>query len=116
MPAARDLARRYAEALAALRAVHDFDSWLGEHWHDRCPRPDAPPDAQTALGAAGAIAWHEGAETIFGYLPGNEGCFRIARASPLPEFLPSEDTLPARFGTDTVISAAMQGEGPSPSR
>lgn len=116
MPAARDLARRYAEALAALRAVHDFDAWLGEHWHDRCPRSDSPPDAQTALGAAGAITWHEEAETTVGYLPGNDGCFRIARETPLPDFPPSEETLPARFGKDILISAAMQGEGPSPSR
>lgn len=116
MPAARDLARRYAEALAALRAVHDFDAWLGEHWQDYCPRPASPPDAQTALGAAGAITWHEVADGIVGYLPGNDGCFRVARDSPMPDFPPSEESLSPLFGNDILISAAMQEEGPSPSR
>lgn len=116
MPAARDLARRYAEALAALRAVHDFDAWLGEHWHDQCPRPASPPDAQTALGAAGAITWHEVADGTIGYLPGNDGCFRVARESAMPDFPVADERQPAFYGSDILISAAMQDEGPFPGR
>jgi hypothetical protein len=110
MPLAIDLARRYADALAALRAVHDFDAWLGDHWHERCPPPAAAPDAKTPLGAGRAIAWHEAADSVVGYLPGQEGCFRIARNVPLPDFSVVGNSPTAPFGTDVVISAAMQEE------
>lgn len=116
MPPALDLARRYAEALAALRAVHDFDAWLGDHWHEHCPPPASAPDAQTALGAAGAITWYETAEFTVGFLPGRDGCFRITRESQMPEFPLTDDDAPAPYGNDIVISAAMQEEARSPDR
>ena len=116
MPAASDLARHYAQALATLRAIHDFDAWLGAHWHDRCPPPSTPPAARTHVGAAGAIAWHEASDQVFGYLPGSDGCFQIARDLPLPDFPLSGESSLLTFGTDVVISAAMQDELPPPDR
>lgn len=116
MPPAVDLARRYGEALAALRAVHAFDAWLGEHWQERCPPPGSPPAARTALGAAGEITWHEGANAVVGYLPGHDGCFRIARGAVMPEFHVPGITPPPPFENDIVISASMQDEQPPPVR
>jgi hypothetical protein len=113
MPRALDLARRYAEALAALRAVHDFDSWLGEHWHERCPPPVAPPAAQTSLGRSGTISWYEAADTVVGYLPESDGCFRVARESVMPDFTPFADPA-GTFDRDILISAEMRAEQSSP--
>jgi hypothetical protein len=110
MPPAYHLARRYGQALAALRAIHAFDAWLGEQWQDRCPPPGVPPVAHTALGAGGEIAWYEVAESVLGYLPGHDGCFRIARDAALPDFPLLDDSLPIPPGTDVVISASMQEE------
>jgi hypothetical protein len=116
MPAASDLALRYAQALAALRAIHDFDAWLGAHWHDWCPPPTTPPTAHTHVGAAGAITWHETADRVVGYLPGSDGCFQIARDLPLPDILLPGESSSLAFGTDVVISAAMQDELPPADR
>lgn len=113
-----DLARRYSEALAALRAVHAFDDWLGEHWHERCPPPSRPPSAKTTLGSGGEITWHETAGRVVGYIPGHAGCFRIARDADLPAFLFSLAPLamPAGPGTDVLISASMRDEEQPPLR
>jgi hypothetical protein len=89
MPPAFTLARRYAEALAALRAIHDFDAWLGEHWQ--------------------AIAWYESAEMVTGYLPGEEGCFQVRRDERLPD-LPIAETFTPEYGRDVVIRAAMRDD------
>jgi hypothetical protein len=113
MPPAFDLARRYADALEALRAIHAFDAWLGSHWQERCAAPRTPPTSHTPLGVSGAIAWHEVDEWVIGVLPGQEGCFRIPRAAPLPAF-PLAAGPAAPFGQDVVISAAMRDESPSP--
>jgi hypothetical protein len=116
MPPALDLARCYAQALAALRAIHDFDAWLGAHWQERCPPPSTPPTAHTQLGADGAITWHESADRVVGYLPDEDGCFQFARDVPLPDFPLTGDRLDAPYGTDVVISAEMQDELQPPSR
>jgi hypothetical protein len=108
MPLAIDLARRYAEALAALRAVHLFDAWLGHHWHERCPAEEGLPVSHTALSPEDAITWYESEETILGFLPGEEGCFRIPRAVPLPEFPFAADAQAIHYGQDVVISAEMR--------
>jgi hypothetical protein len=108
MPPANDLARRYADALAALRAVHAFDAWLGRHWHDHCPAPRDAPTSHTPLGTDGAITWHEGVETVTGYLPGDEGCFRIPRDEAMPDFPLVTRALPVSLGQDILISASMR--------
>ena len=115
MPLAVDLARRYGEALAALRAVHAFDDWLGDHWKERCPPMSTTPAARTALGASGEITWHETTDSILGYLPDREGCFRIARDAAMPEFSFTR-IVPALVDRDVVISASMQDEHHPPSR
>jgi hypothetical protein len=110
MPPAIDLARRYAEALAALRAVHIFDDWLGHFWHERCPRPDGAPTSSTPVTREDAIVWHEREDIVIGYLPGEDGCFRIPRAAPLPDFPSASNGPSVSFGQDVVISAAMREE------
>lgn len=117
MPPTSELARRYSEALAALRAVHTFDDWLGRHWHDRCPPPPATSSARSPVGVKGDVTWHESGDDVIGYLPDQEGCFRISIAASLPEFWPATmiDVTP-RVDEDIVISAAMPGEYPPPPR
>jgi hypothetical protein len=110
MPPAIDLARRYAEALAALRAIHEFDDWLGLHWDEQCSIPDREPASHTPIGREQAITWYESEETILGFLPGEDGCFRIPRAAALPAFPFAADRLATPYGQDIVISAAMREE------
>jgi len=115
MPPALELARRYSEALAALRAVHDFDDWLGEHWHDHCPPPPGTSSARTPVGMRGEITWHETGDDVIGYLPDHDGCFRVSIAASLPDFWPAASVADVqRVDEDVVISAAMPGEGSSP--
>lgn len=109
MPPAFDLARRYAEALAALRAIHDFDAWLGEHWQARCSMPADPPAAETPVGAGQVIAWYESAEMVTGFLPGEEGCFQVLRDERLPD-LPLGEAFTPEYGRDVLISAAMRDD------
>jgi hypothetical protein len=109
MPPATDLARRYADALGALRAIHAFDAWLGSHWHERCDVPCAEPVSRTPLGVPGSITWYEHNDVVIGVLPGQEGCFRIPRAAAMPEF-PLADGLPPSLEQDVVISASMREE------
>lgn len=116
MPPAIDLARRYAQAVAALRAIHAFDAWLGEHWQERCPPPATPPVARTTVGERDEITWHESAESVLGYLPRHEGCFRIARDAPLPDIPLFPDAPLVMPDTDVVISASMQDEMQPPTR
>jgi hypothetical protein len=116
MPPAVDLARRYGEALAALRAVHAFDDWLGDHWQERCPPVSTTPAARTALGASGEVSWHETGDNILGYLPDREGCFRIARDAVMPDFSFTTNIPPPQVERDVVISASMQDEHQSPPR
>lgn len=116
MPPAIVLARRYAEALSALRAVHDFDDWIGHYWHERCPAPAGAAASRDALGADEAIVWHEGEDTVYGYLPGYDGCFCVPYDETLPEF-PFAASKPAiPFGQDIVISAAMREQLQPPGR
>ena len=110
MPPAIELARRYAEALAALRAVHDFDEWIGQYWQERCPAPASAAASRDTVGAEDTIVWHEGEETVFGYLPGRDGCFCVPRDVPLPDFPFSAADPTHPFGQDIVISAAMRDE------
>ncbi|MGH2613725.1 MAG: hypothetical protein ACRDJC_00660 [Thermomicrobiales bacterium] len=108
MPPAIDVARRFAEAVATLRAIHDFDDWIGQYWVERCGSPESAAAAHSTAGAEEMIVWHEGEETVFGFLPGYEGCFCIPRAVALPDF-PFASQGPLRgFGQDIVISAAMR--------
>lgn len=116
MPPAFDLARRYAQALTALRAIHDFDAWLGEHWREQCPAPASAPAAHTPLGAAGAITWHEEHGRVLGFLPGDEGCFDIPHGAPLPPFSLQSDIAPPLDNGDILISASMREELPPPDR
>ena len=110
MPPAIELARRYAEALATLRAVHDFDEWIGQYWQERCPAPASAAASRDAVGAEDTIVWHEGQETVFGYLPGSDGCFCIPRDVALPDFPFAAGNAVLPFGQDIVISAAMREE------
>ncbi len=116
MVSALELARRYANALDMLRAIHAFDAWLGEHWHDQCPAPATDPIATTKVGAAGAIAWHEEEDGVVGIVPELPGCFRVHYDALLPAFPPLRD-VPGEFrDQDVVINASMQGEPQHPSR
>jgi hypothetical protein len=108
MPPAINVARRYAEAVATLRALHDFDDWIGQYWVERCASPGSAAATHTTLGAEELIVWHEDEETVLGFLPGYDGCFRIPRAVPLPDFPFAAEGPVRSFGQDIVISAAMR--------
>ena len=110
MPPAIVLARRYAEALAALRAVHDFDEWIGQFWQERCPAPASAAASRDSVGTEDTIVWHEGEETVFGYLPGRDGCFCVPRDLPVPDFPLIAENRSLPVGQDIVISAAMRDE------
>ncbi len=110
MPPAIELARRYAEALTALRAVHDFDEWIGQYWQERCPAPASAAASRDAVSADDTIVWHEGEETVFGYLPERDGCFCVPRDVALPDFPITVENPTLPFGQDIVISAAMRDE------
>jgi hypothetical protein len=110
MPRAIELARRYAEALSALRAVHDFDEWIGQFWQECSPSPTIATAPHNTVGAEDTIVWHEGEETVFGYLPGREGCFCVPRDVALPDFPFTAENPALPFGQDIVISAAMRDE------
>ncbi len=110
MPRAIDLARRYAEAVLALRAIHDFDDWIGQFWHDHCPVPEGTGAYRTMLGTEKAIIWHEGDDTAYGYLPGCDGCFCVPTDEDLPDFSFATGQLEIPYGQDIVISAAMRDE------
>ena len=110
MPPAIELARCYAEAMSVLRAVHDFDEWIGQYWQERWPAPASAAASRDAVGDEDAIVWHEGLETVFGYLPGRDGCFCIPRDLALPDFAFATGHSVLSFGQDIVISAAMREE------
>jgi hypothetical protein len=110
MPPAIELARRYAEALAALRAVHDFDEWIGQYWQECCPAPASAAASRDMVGGEETIVWHEGEETVFGYLPGRDGCFCVPRDVDVPDFSLTAENATLPFGQDIVISAAMRDE------
>ena len=110
MPPAIDLARRFAEAITVLRAIHDFDTWIGQFWCDHCPAPERAALARADRGASDAVVWHEGEATIFGFLPDRDGCFCVPREAALPEFAFTAGRAAAPFGQDIVISAAMREE------
>jgi hypothetical protein len=114
MPPAIDVARRYAEAVATLRAIHDFDDWIGQYWVEGCSLPESAAAARSALGTEEMIVWHEGEETVFGFLPGYDGCFCIPRAAALPEFSFAATGLPHDYGQDIVVSAAMREDAQPP--
>ena len=117
MPPVLELARRYSEALAALRAVHAFDDWLGEHWHDQCPPRPAAASARSPVGIWGDVTWHESGDDVIGYLPDQEGCFRVSIAAKMPDFWPGNPNIDApRVDEDIVISAAMPSDHPPPTR
>jgi hypothetical protein len=109
MPPAIDVARRYAEAVAALRALHDFDAWIGQYWVESCPFPGSAA-ASRATAGGDAIVWHESEEMVFGYLPGVDGCFCIPRDVALPDFAFAASGPVRLFGKDIVISAEMRAE------
>ena len=109
MPPAIDVARRYAEAVAALRALHEFDAWIGQYWQEPCPFPGSAA-ASRATTEGDDIVWHEGEETVFGYLPGVDGCFCIPRDVVLPDFPFAALGPISPYGKDILISAEMRQE------
>jgi len=111
-----ELARRYSDALAMLRAIHAFDAWLGDHWHDQCRAPSTDPVAYTKVGAGEAITWHEDADGVVGFVPELTGCFRVAYDAPLPDFPPLRDGPIESRDQDVLISTSMQREPQHPSR
>lgn len=110
MPPAIDVARRFAEAVATLRALHDFDDWIGQYWRAECSAPKNAASTRAPLEAEDAIIWHEAEDTIFGYLPGYDGCFCIPRDVALPDFPFSAGRQSLSYDQDIVISAAMREE------
>jgi hypothetical protein len=110
MPPAIDLARRFAEAITALRAIHDFDDWIGQYWRHPCPAPERVALARADRGGSNAIVWHEGGATIFGFLPDQDGCFCVPRDTDLPDFAFDTGSFAAPYRQDIVISAAMREE------
>ena len=108
MPPAIDLARRFADAVSALRAVHDFDDWIGQFWCERCPVPGGTGAFRTLLGTENDIVWHEGDETVYGYLPGRDGCFCVPADESLPDFPFAAIQPDISFGQDIVVSATMR--------
>jgi hypothetical protein len=114
MPAAIDVARRFAEAVAALRALHDFDAWIGQYWQERCPVPGHADSRHGAIGDEDVIVWHECEETVFGYLPGRAGCFCIPRDVALPDFPFAAKEPVAAYGKDILIGAAIRVELQAP--
>ncbi len=114
MPPAIDLARRFADAITALRAIHDFDDWVGQYWRDRCPAPENIVERGGGRGDEDAVVWHESEATIFGFLPDRDGCFSVPRDVALPDFSFATGRSPAPYGQDIVISAGMREEIQSP--
>ena len=114
MPSAIDVARRFAEAITTLRALHDFDAWIGQFWSEGCSAAQSAASTDRPAGADDAIVWHETADTILGFLPGRDGCFSIPRDVTLPEFSFAAGRSPFPYGEDIVISAAMRDELQSP--
>lgn len=110
MPPAIDLARRFAEAITALRAIHDFDDWIGQFWRQQCPAPQEVALAGADRGADDALVWHEGDGTIYGFLPDRDGCFCVPREAALPDFAFTAGPSAPPYGQDIVISAAMREE------
>lgn len=114
MPPATDLARRFAEAIVALRAIHEFDAWVGQYWRSPCPVPEQASLAREDRGASDAIVWHDGETTIHGFLPDMDGCFCVPLEAALPEFPFSAGRSTMPYGQDIVISAAMREESHPP--
>ena len=114
MPPVIDVARRFAEAITALRAIHDFDTWIGQFWCDHCPVSERAALARDDCGASDAIVWHEDEATIFGFLPDRDGCFCLPRETALPEFAFTAGRTATLYGQDIVISAAMREESHPP--
>ncbi|MBA2596928.1 MAG: hypothetical protein M3Q50_11595 [Chloroflexota bacterium] len=110
MPPALDVARRFAEAIATLRALHDFDDWIGQFWIEGCSAQRRAASSARPAGGDDSIVWHETGNTIFGYLPGRDGCFAIPRDMPLPDFSFTAGKSSIPYGEDIVISAAMGEE------
>jgi hypothetical protein len=113
MPSAVALARRYSDALAALRAIHAFDAWLGSYWRERCLVLHSQPVSYTPVGVSGSITWYECGGDVFGLLPGQDGCFQIPHAAAMPDFPFSlERPLPFELkpNQDVVIRATMRDE------
>ena len=108
MPSAADLARLYADAVTVLRAVHDFDDWLGQFWHDRCPGPEIAGAHRSGPETEKAIVWHEDEDSVYGYLPDYEGCFCLPVAESLPDLPFAVRPLEPPAEQDIVISAAMR--------
>ena len=110
MPPAIDLARRFAEAIIALRAIKEFDSWVGQFWRSPCPFPEKAALARADRGAGDAIVWHDGETTIYGFLPDMDGCFCVPLDAALPDFAFAAGRAAVPYGQDIVISAAMREE------
>lgn len=112
MPPATLLARRFSEAIIALRAIKEFDSWVGQFWRSPCPFPERAALARADRGATDAIIWHDGETTIYGFLPDPDmdGCFCVPLDAALPEFHFTAGRSLMPYGQDVVISAAMREE------
>ncbi len=93
-----------------MRALHDFDAWIGQFWIEGCPAAQGAVATGLPLGMDDAIVWYETADTVFGFLPGCDGCFSLPRDIPLPDFPFAAGKTSFPFGEDIVISAAMRDE------
>ncbi len=114
MPPAIDVAHRFAEAVTTLRALHDFDAWIGQFWIEGCSAAQSAASSGLSSGVDDAIIWYETADTVFGFLPGRDGCFSLPRDLPLPEFAFAAGISSVPYEEDIVISAAMSDELQSP--
>jgi hypothetical protein len=87
----RTLAGLYDLHLAAVWRGHEsssiFGDWLAARWCPGAPiEPEAPPDAVSVLGGAGAsIRWYATGDTIVGFISGrSRGCYVVAREENPP--------------------------------
>ncbi len=88
----RILAGLYDLHLAAVWRGHEssdmFGDWLEARWCAGAPNePDAPPEAVSVLGGAGAgIRWYATGDAIVGFVAGRpRGCYVVARNEHPPE-------------------------------
>ena len=85
---ARLMASAWTAYYAALwrgdPAASGFAEWLAGFWEPSIERPAGPPDAQSALAAAGrGIEWFERDDWVYGFVPGRSGGYLLPRVAIL---------------------------------
>jgi hypothetical protein len=83
VPAARALAHRYDDHLAAARAARAFDRWLDGFWCPAGPpEPAGLPGATSAVGNGQVIRWFVVGGVVRGYVPDFPGgCYEVPLAA-----------------------------------